>query len=176
MDKVDVRFPKERKAPPPNLPRNAEERAVALVDLMGRLAATLDRETAAAEAHAGSPVLARCAQDKQPMALVLEEVSRLLRVDREGMAGLPAETRERLAAATRSLAASAAANAEALSTGSHAQRLLVDTLVTAVNRARHHQPGVAYGPGGPVRGPGAVRGYGPPTHGPGTAATLNTRL
>lgn len=176
MDKVDVRFPSPKPAaPPPALPKTALERATALSGLMRRLAAHLDRESAAVRGRLPPAEILRMARDKQPMVLVYEEVSRLLRVDREGLAGLPPEVKRELAEATRQLAASAAANTETLKINSDAQQMMVDTLVGAVNRARQSQPGVAYGPGaGGFRQP--PRGYGPPKHGPATSATLNTHL
>ncbi len=171
MDKVDVRFPQPaRAAPPSNLPKNAEERAVALVDLMGRLAAHLRRETAAVLARRPGRELAQIAREKQPMALVCEEISRLLRVDREGMARLTPELKATLREATRNLYEASAENAETLQRNSAAQKILVDTTVAAVNRARQTTT-VAYGSGS---APG--RAYGPPPKGPATSATLNTRL
>ncbi|HYH17019.1 MAG TPA: flagellar basal-body protein [Azospirillum sp.] len=177
MDKVDVRFPQEKpKSAPANLPKTAEERATALIALMERLAAHLDGETAAIRQRRPAAELARMAKDKQPMVLVYEEVSRLLRIDPDGMAKLPAPVKERLKEATHALYLSAGANAATLRLREDAQQLVVDTVVAAVNRARQTQPGVAYGPT-PTR-PGATppRGYGPPRHGPSTAATLNTKL
>ncbi|WP_029008939.1 hypothetical protein [Azospirillum halopraeferens] len=180
MDKVDVRFPTAKRAAKsdgPALPRTTAERAEALAGLMERLSAHLDRETAAVQGRLSTADLYALARDKQPMVLVYEEVARLLRLDPDGMRALPPELKQRLGDATRALTASARSNAEALEVNNAAQQLLVDTMVAAVNRARQVQPGVAYGPAGPVKGYGPIaRGYGPPAHGPGTAATLNTRL
>lgn len=177
MDKVDVRFPPDKpKSAPASLPKTAEERATALIGLMERLAAHLDRETAAVRERRPAAELTQLAKDKQPMVLVYEEVSRLLRVDRDGMAKLPAPIKQRLNEVTRALSDSADANATTLRLRENAQQMLVDTVVAAVNRARQSQPGVAYGPAPATCGTPAPRGYGPPRHGPGTSATLNTRL
>ena len=164
MDKVDVRFPQPgKKTPSANLPKNAEERAAALIELMGRLSANLCREAEVVE-------LARLAKEKQPMMLVYEEVSRLLRVDREGMANLPDDTKAKLRAATRDLYDASARNADVLRRNSGAQKILVDTVVNAINQARQVTT-VAYGSPTPPRSTYVV-----PTHGPATSATLNTRL
>lgn len=171
MDKVDVRFPPAaQKAPPANLPKNALERATALVDLMGRMAALLTRETEAVRTRRPTAELAKIAREKEPMSLVYEEVSRLLRVDREGMAALPPELKVSLKEAAGALYAASAENAEALRMGSEAQKLVVDTVVGAVNRARS-TPRTAYAPH-----MGGGRGYSQNPCGPATAATLNTRL
>lgn len=176
MDKVDVRLPKTPKAPPANVPKTAEERAMALVGLMVRLAAHLDRETAAARGRASTAEMAALAKAKEPMALVYEEISRLLRVDREGMTALPEELKAELRAATKALAASAAANTELLRSATASQNVLVDTVVASVNRARRsNQP--AYGPAAAgYSSPQHRRDYGTPRHGPATSGTLNTRL
>lgn len=177
MDKVDVRFPQEKpKTAPANLPKTAEERATALISLMERLAAHLDGETAAIRQRRPAAELAKLAKDKQPMVLVYEEVSRLLRIDQDGMAKLPDPVKERLKEATRALYLSAGANAATLRLREGAQQMVVDTVVAAVNRARQSQPGVAYGPAPAAPGGPLPRGYGPPRHGPGTAATLNAKL
>ncbi|WP_448203196.1 flagellar basal-body protein [Azospirillum sp. sgz302134] len=166
MDKVDVRFPQPGKKAQPALPKNAEERATALVELMGRLAAHLQRETAAVRRRCSTAELARLAKEKQPMTLVYEEVSRLLRVDREGMANLPDETKARLREATRALYEASADNADTLRRNGEAQKILVDTVVDAINHARQTTP-VAYP---------ASRTYVAPKRGPATAATLNKQL
>lgn len=172
MDKVDVRFPQPDKktAPPPNLPKNAEERAVALIDLMGRMSAHLRRETDAVRRRCSVAELTRLASEKQPMMLVYEEVSRLLRVDREGMANLPDAVKGKLREATRALYEASAENADVLQRNGAAQKTLVDTVVGAINRARQVTT-VAYGSGA-----SPTRAYGPPPRGPANAATLNTQL
>lgn len=172
MDKVDVRFPQKPK-PAANLPKNAEERAVALSDLMERLSAHLTRETAAIHGRRHQE-LAELVKAKQPMVLVCEEVSRMLRIDRDGMAALPAALKTRLKAANDALNAAVHENALALQRMTEGQKLLVDTVVTAVRQA---QQGLkpAYGP--------AAAGYRRTTYGSGLAAhgsiasaALNTTL
>ncbi|CAO3424176.1 flagellar basal-body protein [Azospirillum endophyticum] len=169
MDKVDVRFPQTAK-PAVNLPKNAQERAGALVELMGRLTGLLEREAAAVRARRPAKELAQIVKDKQPMTLVYEEISRLLRVDREGLAGLPAELKTALKEATAKLYAATADNAEALRIGSEAQKVMVDTVVGVITR-QQKAPSTAY-----AAHMGGGRGYSPPPSGPRTSAALNTRL
>lgn len=171
MDKVEVTFPKPPK--PSALPQTTEGRAVVLVDLMERLALHIDAETAAVAKRRRNAELAAIAKDKQPIALVFEEVSRLLRVDREGLAALPDDLKGRLKGASQALARAASDNALRLRRSAEGQTKLVDTLVTSVNRARRQDhPSYTPAAAGYVS---AVRG-GPARHGPATAATLNTKL
>lgn len=169
MDKVDVRFPQQPK-PAANLPKNAQERAVALVELMGRLTTLLEREAAAVRARRPAKEMAQIVKDKQPMTLVYEEISRLLRVDREGLMALPAELKTALKDATGKLYAATADNAEALRIGGEAQKMMVDTVVTVITR-QQKAPATAY-----AAHMGGGRGYSPPPSGPRTSAALNTRL
>lgn len=170
MDKVDVRFPQPAKAAPTNLPKNAFERATALVDLMGRLTLLLQREAEAVRAHRPVGELLRIAKEKQPMSLVYEEVSRMLRVDREGMKALPADLKTALKEASGQLYAASADNAEALRIGGQAQKIVVDTVVGAVTKAQQ-APRTAY-----AAHMGGGRGYSPAPSGPRTSAALNTHL
>lgn len=172
MDKVDVRFPTERK--PSNLPKNAEERAETLVDLSKRLATQIERETAAVRAHRPAAEVIALATAKHPLSIAYEELSRLLRIDRAGMAALDPELKERLSVATRALADSTTVNARVLRIAGESQQTLVDAMVTAMNRLRQTQPGVPYGPATASGKP--LRGYGAPTRGPATSATLNACL
>lgn len=172
MDKVDVRFPTERK--PVNLPRNAEERAVALVDLSTRLAQQMDRETTALRTHHPPEEVIALATAKHPLCIAYEELARLLRIDRAGVAALAPELKERLSEATQVLAESTRVNANALKLAGETQQTLVDMMVSAMNQLRQSAPGVPYGPkqsNGPL-----LRGYGAPTRGPQTSATLNACL
>ncbi|BAI72480.1 flagellar basal-body protein [Azospirillum sp. B510] len=169
MDKVDVRFPQPAK-PAANLPKNAEERAVALVELMGRLTSLLEREAAAVRARRPARELAQIVKDKQPMTLVYEEISRLLRVDREGLIALSPELKTALREGTGRLYAATADNAEALRVGGEAQKVMVDTVVGAITR-QQKAPTTAY-----AAHMGGGRGYSPPPSGPRTSAALNTRL
>ena len=169
MDKVDVRFPQQPK-PAANLPKNAQERAVALIELMGRLTALLEREAAAVRARRPARELAQIVKDKQPMTLVYEEISRMLRVDREGLIALPQEMKTALKDATGKLYAATADNAEALRIGGEAQKVMVDTVVTLITRQQKAPP-PAY-----AANLGGGRGYSPTPSGPRTSAALNTRL
>ena len=169
MDKVDVRFPQQPK-PAANLPKNAQERAVALIELMGRLTALLEREAAAVRARRPARELAQIVKDKQPMTLVYEEISRMLRVDREGLIALPQEMKTALKDATGKLYAATADNAEALRIGGEAQKVMVDTVVNVITR-QQKAPSTAY-----AAHRGGGRGYSPTPSGPRTSAALNTRL
>lgn len=170
MDKVDVRFPQPAKAPPSNLPKNALERATVLVTLMARMTSLLQQETAAVLARRPTSELAQFAKDKQPMSLVYEDISRTLRVDREGMRNLPDELKASLKEAATALYAASAENAEALRLGGIAQKIIVDTVVGAVTKAQK-APTTAY-----AAHMGGGRGYTPPPSGSRASATLNTRL
>lgn len=172
MDKVDVRTPTTRK--PLNLPRNAEERATALVDLCSRLADQMDRETAAVRENRPAEEVMALSNAKHPLCIAYGELSRLLRVDRAGMAALEPDLKDRLAAAMQTLADSTRTNVHVLKYAGEAQQTLVDMMVAAMNQLRKTAPGVAYGPrqsNGPL-----LRGYGAPTRGPQTSATLNACL
>lgn len=170
MDKVDVRFPQPSKPAAGNLPKNALERATALVELMARLTALLEREATAVRAHRPAAELTRLAKEKQPMSLVYEELSRLLRIDRDGLMALPAEMKTALKEATGKLYAATADNAEALRVGGAAQKIVVDTVIGVLTR-QQKAPATAY-----AAHMGGGRGYSPPPSGPRTSATLNTRL
>lgn len=175
MDKVDVRLPRPPRTPPANLPKNAEERAISLIGLMGRLTAHLDHETQAARDRASTAEMEALAKAKEPMALVYEEVSRLLRIDRDGFQQLPSTLVDELKAATRALAASAAANVELLRTATRSQSVLVETVVASVNRARTASV-PAYGRAGGGAAGGRAPAYAGPRHGPALAVTLNDRF
>jgi len=168
MDKIEVRSAQPR--PAAGVPRTAPERAVALIELMGRLSAHIAQEAAAIRANRPVAELTRLAADKQPLALAYEELARLLRVDGAGMAALPGELKERLAAATRALAQESEANARMLRRAGDAQQELVNALVASINQNRQTQPGLTYGRGsGPTPYPGAMR---PPA----PSMTYNARL
>lgn len=175
MDMVDIRHPQKPKSAPVNLPKSAEERAEALISLMERLTAHLEQETRTL-ADRRVRDIAALVKAKQPMALVAEEMGRLLRIDREGLSSLPLDLKERLRETVRALNAATDANIGTLDRMAGAQQLLVDTIVDAVNRDRKlNHP--AYGPaagGRYANGPSRV--YAPPTNGPATSATLNTNL
>ncbi len=170
MDKVDVRFPQPAKAPPSNLPKNALERATVLVTLMARMTSLLQRETAAVLARRPTSELAQFAKDKHPMSLVYEDISRTLRVDREGMRNLPDELKTSLKQAATELYAASAENAEALRLSGIAQKIIVDTVVGVVTKAQK-APTTAY-----AAHMGGGRGYTPPPNGVRASAALNTRL
>ncbi|HRQ82828.1 MAG TPA: flagellar basal-body protein, partial [Azospirillaceae bacterium] len=136
MDKLDIRYrPAPPAAKPTGLPKNALERAQALVGLMERLAVCLDREADAIRRRRPLAEIRALVKEKEPMMLVYEEISRLLRVDAEGVAALPAELKAQLKAATLRLKTAGDAGAETLRAASAGQKLLVDTAAAAISRA-----------------------------------------
>lgn len=176
MDKVDIRFSEPNKpAAPNNLPKNAYERAVALVGLMGRLAVCIDRESEAIAKHRPVAEIKALVKEKEPMALVYEEISRLLRVDREGLAALPPELKQQLRDATERLRTAGQVNADTLRVAEKSQKILVETVASAVNRTKQGQA-ASYNATA-AGGRAAPRGYGPPSgfiRAP--SAALNTKL
>jgi hypothetical protein len=175
MDKVEIRQPQPAKAAPSNLPKTPEDRAVVLIDLIERLTSHLANETNAIEQRRNGD-LGDLVTAKQPMSLVTEEMARLLRIDRDGMSALPLDLKERLRDAVRALQSTVECNVATIQRAAGAQKILVDTVVGAVNRERRlSHP--AYGPMAAGQRPNSPsRAFGPPKSGPATAATLNTRL
>jgi hypothetical protein len=176
MDKVDVRTQQSPRRPTASLPRNAAERAEALFDLMERLIAVLDRETAAVQRQDTGGEFTRLVQDKQPLVMAYEELARLLRVDRDGLKALPAPVKQRLQEMTRRLSEASATNANALKANGDAQKIVVDTMVGAVNHARQSQPGFSYGPSAAGYGRGLARNAYPTPQGKALSGTLFTKL
>lgn len=178
MDKLDIRYRPAAPGPKPaaNLPKNALERAQALVGLMERLAVCLDREADAIRRRRPLAEIRALVKEKEPMMLVYEEISRLLRVDAEGVAALPAELKAQLKTVTLRLKTAGEAGSETLRAAGAGQQLLVDTAAAAIGRANQSRT-TAYGA---VAGGGRPppRGYGPgPAAGPRpTAASLNVQL
>lgn len=161
MDKVEIGQAKAKSAKSAtNLPRNARERAEALVGLMGRMAAHIDRETNAVRAHRPMAELRALVKDKEPMSLVFEELSRLLRVDRDGMAALPDALKKALKQGSAELRRASTENAAALRYAQDGQRIVVDTLAAAANRMKNRQASAYAATAGGGRA--APRGYGPP--------------
>ncbi len=171
MDKIDLRTPKKRRSNVV-LPKNAEERAVALIDVTERLIAVINRETEMLSRPYSPADLGQVADKKQPLSFAFDELSRLLRIDRDGMANLAPELKDRLTAMTEALVASATINAEALSIAVKTQKIVAETLVASINLLRDQQPGLSYDP---TDGGGrALQGHGSLTRGgPTTSAMLN---
>jgi len=173
-DFVDIRTPQQKKATAANLPKTAEERAEALIDLMDRLTDQVEEETRALSTRGAN--LDELVKRKQPMSLVAEEMARLLRVDRAGFTGLPSEIKDRLRAANIRLNSAAEVNMELLQRMRSAQGRLVDLVVRAVNRDRvANHP--AYGPNVGRRAPAVTRlALAPASRGPATSGTFNTAV
>lgn len=176
MDKVDIRaIPGQTPKPTANLPKNAHERAVALIGLMDRLAACVNRENDAIRRRRPVSEIKALVKEKEPMVLVYEEISRLLRVDKDGVAALPAEVKTKLKEAALRLRAAGTDNADTLRAANAGQKILVETVAAAVGRVNARQASAYQATAAGGRPP--PRGYGPA---PGSirpaAAALNTTL
>lgn len=156
----------------PAFPEGPPERAQLLIALMERLADLLQRETEAISAREPARFNALAA-DKQKLAGRMEELGRLVRLDRAGLAGLPVELRQRLRETGQHLDQLSAANEAALRLYAEAQRSVVDVVVGAVNRERGANASyaaMARGPVAPAVMATAARAYGS------RSMALNTRL
>jgi hypothetical protein len=176
MDKLDIRsFAPPSPKPAGNLPQNAHERASALIGLMDRLAACIRRESDAIRRRRPVAEIKALVKEKEPMVLVYEEISRLLRVDKEGVAALPVEVKTKLKEAAARLKTAGDDSAGMLRAAEAGQKLLVDTVAAAIGKANGRQT-AAY-PATAAGGRPMPRGYGPA---PGSirpaAATLNATL
>lgn len=176
MDKLDIRS-QTNAAPKPaaNLPKNAHERAVALIGLMERIAVCVERESDAIRRRRPVAEIRALVREKEPMTLVYEELSRLLRLDPEGLKALPDDVKAKLKAATARLRSAGDDNADTLRTASKTQKILVDTVAAAVNRLNARQAAAYQATAAGGRAP--PRGYGPAAGAirP-SSATLNTTL
>lgn len=190
MDKIDIRFPyapggagpaagaasgPPAAKPAPGLPKNALERATALIGLMDRLAVLMKRESDAVRRRRPVAEIRALVKEKEPMVLVYEEISRLLRVDAEGVAALPPDVKAGLKAAAERLKAVGNDSADLLRAREGGQKLLVDTVAAAVGRTKQRNASAYQATAAGGRPP--PRGYGPA---PGAmrpgAATLNATI
>ena len=120
-------------SPPPV--QNPVERAEVLIGISERLAALLLRERAAVERRALAEVAALQA-DKRSLAARFDEIARLVRLDKAGLAALPPDLLGRLQESSRLLADATRANAETLDVQALARRSVIDVAVKAANQER----------------------------------------
>lgn len=177
MDKIDIRTPYGRSAEAPagkpaaGLPKNAHERATALIGLMDRLATLIARESDAVRRRRPAAEIRALVKEKEPMVLVYEEISRLLRVDPEGVAALPVELKARLKDAAARLRDAGNDSADLLRTTEGSQKLLVDTVAASLTRAKQRNVSAYQATAAGGRPP--PRGYGPA---PGSIRPASTTL
>ena len=127
------RMPSSPAAAKPVPAQNPVERVEVLIGISERLAALLQRERAAVERRALAEVTALQA-DKRGLAARFDEIARLVRLDKAGLAALPPELMERLHESSRRLADATRANAETLDVQALARRSVIDVAVKAANQ------------------------------------------
>ena len=118
------------------------ERAEVLVSVMDRLAGVLAREMDLVRCGVLAGVTA-LQTDKRELTGRLDEVGRLLRLDRAGLAALPPDLLERLRQSARRLAELTAASADQLSIQVAAQTCILEVVVRTVKQGRRSE--TAYG-------------------------------
>ncbi len=159
--------------PPPPVPAtpvpvpSTAERVEVLIGVNDRLAALLARERDAVERQALSEVAALQA-DKRRLATRFDEIARLVRLDKAGLAALPPDLMARLRESSWRLGEVTAANAQALDTQAAARKSVIDVVVKAVNHERRSEAAYA----------GCRQGYAPKAARalPARSSTLNTTL
>lgn len=117
------------------LPQNAADRAELLISMADRLLG-LSADEAQARGLRDLARLRSLGQAKQKLALGFEELSRQLRLDREGLKTLDSSVLARLRATTARVQADMNAGAARLQRQERAQKSLVDFLVDTVNLER----------------------------------------
>jgi len=137
---ADPRRPQPPKTAPP--PGTTAERAVVLISIMDRLAALLTRELDATRrgALAELPVLQG---EKRELGARLDEIGRLVRLDRAGLAALDPDLFRRLRDAGARLGQIVEADLRTLDVRAEAQKRVVEVVVKTVNQER--RAGAAYG-------------------------------
>ncbi len=111
------------------------ERAQTLISVMHRLSDVMALELESVRNGALDRVAAIQA-DKRALAARLDEVGRLLRLDRAGLGGLPPELQLALVESSRRLGEITMASAELLDIQGRAQKCVVDVVVKTVNHER----------------------------------------
>jgi hypothetical protein len=111
------------------------ERAQNLIAVMDRLTDVMTLELDAVRKGALERV-ATIQAEKRALATRFDEVGRLLRLDRAGLAGLPPDVRTALNDASRRLGEVTMASAELLDIQGRAQKCVVDVVVKSVNHER----------------------------------------
>ncbi len=149
--------------PPPAL----AERVEVLIAVSDRLAALLVRESAALERRALGEVAA-LQPDKRALAARFDEVGRLVRLDKTGLAGLAPELMARLKDASWRLCEATAVNVKELDVQAAARKSVIEVVVKSVNHER--QAETAYASLGRGYVPKSTRA--PPSR----SMTINTTL
>lgn len=157
--------PARRAAPAGAVPSTAVERTRMLIDVLDRLAGLLDGDAAP---QRGAPT-SRRDTDRQTLVRGFDELGRLLRVDRDGIAAMAPELRDELVTGLTTVRSLAEGNLRALSARVRAQKIIVDTLVRSVGEQRRAE-GFYRDAGTPRRAGGLVGTSRVP------ASTLNTLL
>ncbi|MEI8394324.1 MAG: hypothetical protein WCF85_06275 [Rhodospirillaceae bacterium] len=127
---------------PPVVPAGTPaERVMVLISIMDRLHEVLERELDLARSDALTGVIALQA-DKLALTGRLDEIGRVVRLDRAGLAGLAPELMNRLKESGMRLNRTTAASADFFSIQAAASKAVIDVLVRSVNR--DHRVEAAY--------------------------------
>ncbi len=132
----------QRKPPAPVQIVTLAQKAALLISVMDRLTEVIGSELEAVRCSAHARVKS-LQSAKQDLYGRLDEVGRLLRLDRAGLAALPLELLARLGESSRKLHVLTAASLELLDTQVEAQKCVVDVVVKTVNHERRTE--AAYG-------------------------------
>ena len=160
--------PRQVPAPAPSPPvPSVAERVEVLIGVNDRLAALLVRESKAVERRALAEVAA-LQEEKRRLALRFDEIARLVRLDKAGLAALEPELTARLRESSWRLAEATAANVQALDIQAAARKSVIDVVVRSVNHERKSEAAYA----------GCRKGYAPKAARmpPGRSATFNATL
>lgn len=118
------------------------ERAVVLISIMDRLSVLLARELDAIRRDALAEVSA-LQGEKRDLGARLDEIGRLLRLDRAGMASLGPEVLGRLRDSGARLAQVVDADLQTLDVRAEAQKRVVEVVVKTVNQERRAEAAYA---------------------------------
>lgn len=148
----------------PAFPESPVDRVRLLLSLSARLTPLLEQEAAAFQARRWREAAA-LQEEKRTLVGRYDDVARLVRLDKTGLARLSPDLLDRLTQETARLDTLAHNSAITLERGAEAQRRVLDVTVRAANQSR--TAASAY-----IR----ARSPGPPNGGPGQAVTLDQRL
>jgi hypothetical protein len=118
-----------------NIPRSAAERAGAVLDMALKLVELIQSEIQAME-RGDAQAIAAIVPRKQKLSYGIDELSRQLRVDRDGFLALPEEIKIKLKATNETLMALGDQTVRKMKIRSQAQQNLVDFYVRAINTSR----------------------------------------
>lgn len=160
--------PQPVQAPPPAPPvPSVAERVEVLIGVNECLTALLARERQAVERRALAEVAA-LQEEKRRLALRFDEIGRLVRLDKAGLAALAPDLKDRLRESSWRLAEATAASVQTLDIEAAARKSVIDVVVKTVNHERKSEAAYA----------GCRRGYAPKVARPlpGRSSTLNATL